>query len=183
MVILTLYFLSSFNRIKTTIYGLVPKSRRRVSLLGDEILSRVGGYVGGAFTIALIAGSTSLIRVYGWGVPYPLALALIVASTDIIPLIGATIGAVIASATALFVSIPAGIATAVFYLAYQQIENCLIYPRVMNKTVDVNPAAAIVGVPIGGAIFGVVGALLAIPVTAAIALILREMIAPRLDQA
>ncbi|MGI8696082.1 MAG: AI-2E family transporter [Mycobacteriales bacterium] len=131
----------------------------------------------------MIAGSTSLIWLYAWGVPYPLALALIVTITDIIPLIGATIRAVIASATAFFVSIPVGIATAVFYLAYQQIENYLIYPRVMNKTVDVNPAAAIVGVLIGGAIFGVVGALLSIPVTAAIALTLREVIALRRDQA
>jgi predicted PurR-regulated permease PerM len=96
VLILTLYFLSSFNAIKDTAYRLVPRSRRaRVSLIGDEILGRVGGYVAGAFIIALIAGTASLVWVSAWGIQYPLALALIVTVTDVIPLIGATIGAVI----------------------------------------------------------------------------------------
>ncbi|PZS02458.1 MAG: AI-2E family transporter [Pseudonocardiales bacterium] len=183
VLILTLYFLSSFNQIKNTAFNLVPKSRRpRVVLLGNEILSRVGGYVGGAFVIALIAGGTSLLWLFLLGVPYPLALALIVTITDVIPLVGASIGAVIATTTAFFVSVPVGIGTAAFYLVYQQVENYFIYPRVMKRAVDVNPAAAIVGVLVGGAVFGVVGALLAIPTTAAIALILREVVTPRLDQ-
>ena len=182
ILILTLYFLSSFNTIKHTAYRMVPRSRRaRVSLIGDEILSRVGGYVVGAVVVALIAGVSSLMWVSALGIPYPLALALIVTLTDVIPLIGATIGAVIVTAVAFFVSLPVGIATAVFFLVYQQVENYLIYPRVMARSVDVNPAAAIVGALIGGTLLGFVGALLAVPATAAIQLILREVLVPRQD--
>lgn len=182
VLILTLYFLSSFNQIKRTFYGFVPASRReRASLLGDEILGRVGGYLGGAFVIALIAGTTSLIWLSILGVRYPLALALIVTLTDIVPLVGATIGAVIATSAAFFVSLPVGIATGIFYLVYQQVENYLVYPRVMKRAADVHPAAAIVAVLIGGSLLGVVGALVAIPITAGITLILAEVIRPRLD--
>jgi predicted PurR-regulated permease PerM len=182
ILILTLYFLSSFNTIKDTAYRLVPRSRRaRVTLLGDEILGRVGGYVAGAVVVALIAGTATLVWVSALGIPYPLALALIVTITDIIPLIGATIGAVIVTTVAFFVSIPVGIFTGIFFLVYQQIENYVIYPRVMSRSVDVNPAAAIVGALIGGTLLGFVGALLAVPATAAIQLILREVLVPRQD--
>lgn len=182
VLILTLYFLSSFNAIKETAYRLVPRSRRaRVNLIGDEILGRVGGYVAGAVVVALIAGTSTLVWVSSLGIPYPLALALIVALTDVIPLIGATIGAVVVTAVAFFVSVPVGIATGIFFLVYQQVENYLVYPRVMSRSVDVNPAAAIVGALVGGTLLGFVGALLAVPATAAIQLILREVLVPRQD--
>jgi predicted PurR-regulated permease PerM len=182
VLILTLYFLSSFNTIKHTVYRLVPRSRRaRVSLIGDEILGRVGGYVAGAIVVALIAGVSTLVWTSALGIPYPLALALVVAFTDVIPLIGATIGAVVVTAVAFFVSLPVGIATGIFFLVYQQLENYLVYPRVMSRSVDVNPAAAIVGALIGGTLLGFVGALLAVPATAAIQLILREVLVPRQD--
>ncbi len=184
VLILTLYFLSSFNAIKEMAYRLVPRSRRaRVTLIGDEILGRVGGYVAGAAVVALIAGSATLVWVSALGIPYPLALALIVTITDIIPLIGATLGAVIVTAVAFFVSLPVGIATGIFFIVYQQLENYLVYPRVMSRSVDVNPAAAIVGALIGGTLLGFVGALLAVPATAAIQLILREVLVPRQDAA
>ena len=184
VLILTLYFVSAFERIKQGAYHLVPRSRRaRTVLLGDEILTRVGGYLSGAFIIALIAGASSLV----WmslpftGVPYALALALLVAILDLIPLVGATIGAVLVTLIAFTVSIPVGIATGIFYVVYQQIENYLIYPRVMKRSVDISPAAAIVAVLIGAGLLGVLGALVAIPVTAAISLIAREIILPRQD--
>jgi predicted PurR-regulated permease PerM len=182
ILILTLYFLSSFNAIKDTAYRLVPRSRRaRVTLIGDEILGRVGGYVAGAVVVALIAGTATLVWVSALGIPYPLALALIVTLTDVIPLIGATIGAVIVTTVAFFVSLPVGIATGAFFIVYQQLENYVVYPRVMSRSVDVNPAAAIVGALIGGTLLGFVGALLAVPATAAIQLILREVLVPRQD--
>jgi predicted PurR-regulated permease PerM len=182
VLILTLYFVSSFERIKGLVYRLVPASRRpRVTVLGEDILNRVGGFVSGAFTIAFIAGATSLIWLLALGVKYAWALAMIVAILDLIPLVGATVGATVATAVAFFHSIPIGIATALFFLLYQQIENYLIYPRVMKRSVDISPAAAIVGVLIGGALLGVVGALIAIPICAAIQLILNEVVLPRQD--
>ena len=184
ILILTLYFLSSFNAITHTAYRMVPRSRRaRVTLLGDEILTRVGGYVAGAFFVALVAGTASLVWFSSLGVPYPLALALVVMITDIIPLVGATIGAIAVTVITLLISLPVGIATGIFFLVYQQVENYLIYPRVMKRSVDVNPAAAIVGALVGGTLLGIVGALLAVPATAAIQLILREVLLPRQEAA
>lgn len=182
VLILTLYLLGSLPTIKATAYRIVPRSRRaRVQLLGDEILGKVGGYVAGAMTIAGIAGTTTLVFLLIVRAPYPVALAMLIALTDLIPLIGATIGAVVVTAILLFYSIPVGIASAVFFLAYQQFENYLIYPRVMGRTVDVPPALTIIAALIGAALMGVLGALLAIPTAAALSLILREVVMPRQD--
>ncbi|WP_067813931.1 AI-2E family transporter [Actinomadura kijaniata] len=180
VLILTLYFLSSLPQIKTFFYQLAPRSRRaRVALLGDEILERIGGYVAGQSTIAFIAGVTSYIFLRILDVPYALALALIVAVTDLIPLVGATIGAVVVCTVAFLTGTTEGIIAVIFYVAYQQIENYLLYPRVMKRTVDVAPAVTIVAALIGGTLLGVVGALLAIPTAAAIALLIREVVLPR----
>ncbi|WP_242614553.1 AI-2E family transporter [Actinomadura roseirufa] len=181
ILILTLYFLGSLPQIKTFFYQLAPRSRRaRVALLGDEILDRIGGYVAGQFTIAFIAGVTSYIFLEIMGVKYALALALIVAVTDLIPLVGATIGAVIACLVAFLTgTVTEGVICVVFYVVYQQVENYLVYPRVMKRTVDVQPAVTIVAALIGAALLGVVGALLAIPTAAAISLIIREVLMPR----
>ncbi|MCP2334960.1 AI-2E family transporter [Actinomadura rupiterrae] len=184
VLILTLYFLGSLPQIKAFFYQLVPRTRRaRVALLGDEILDRIGGYVAGQFTIAFIAGLTSYIFLEILGVPYALALALIVAVTDLIPLVGATIGAVIVCLVAFLTGVYEGIAAVIFYVVYQQIENYLVYPRVMKKTVDVQPAVTIVAALIGAALLGVVGALIAIPTAAAISLLIREIVLPRQESA
>ncbi|WP_230421519.1 AI-2E family transporter, partial [Actinomadura soli] len=181
ILILTLYFMSSLPQIKTFFYKLAPRSRRaRVALLGDEILDRIGGYVAGQFTIAFIAGTISYIFLAVLGVKYALALALIVAVTDLIPLIGATIGAVVVCLVAFLTGdVTDLIVCAIFYLIYQQVENYVVYPRVMKRTVDVQPAVTIVAALVGGALLGVVGALLAIPTAAAISLLIREIVVPR----
>ena len=184
VLILTLYFLSNLPSIKAAAYRAVPRSRRaRVGLLADEILERVGGYVGGALVIAACAGVTTFIVLLIFHVPYPVALAMLVAITDLIPLIGATIGAVVVSLVAFFVSTKTGIVVAVYYAAYQQVENYLLYPRVMKRSVDVSPAATVVAVLIGGSLLGVLGALLAIPIAAAVQLVLQEVVIPRQDEA
>ncbi|MFG2090818.1 MULTISPECIES: AI-2E family transporter [unclassified Spirillospora] len=181
ILILTLYFLSSLPQIKTFFYQLAPRSRRaRVALLGDEILDRIGGYVAGQFTIAFIAGVTSYIFLSVLGVKYALALALIVAVTDLIPLVGATIGAVVVSLVTFLTGDTTDlIACVIFYVLYQQVENYVVYPRVMKRTVDVQPAVTIVAALVGAALLGVVGALLAIPTAAAISLLIREVVMPR----
>ncbi len=183
VLILTLYFMVSFPVIKQNLYRLVPRSRRaRFGLLTDEILNRVGGFVAGAVTIGSIAGLTSFVFLLTAGVPYALALALLVAILDIIPLVGATIASVVVTVVAFFVSVPVGIASAVFFLLYQQVENYAIYPRVMQRSVDVSPAATIVAILVGGSLLGVLGALLAIPVAAALQLVMDEVVVPRQDR-
>ncbi|MEU1392457.1 MULTISPECIES: AI-2E family transporter [unclassified Nonomuraea] len=183
VLILTLYFLGALRSITRTGYRLIPRSRRdRARLLGDEILDRVGGYVAGNLIISLIAGVTTFVFLSIAGVPYALALAIIVALTDLIPLIGAFIGAGIATLVALFASLPVAIATLIFFIVYQQIENYLIAPKVMKSSVDVPAAATIVAALIGGALLGVVGALLAIPVAAAIQVIVNHVVLPRQER-
>jgi predicted PurR-regulated permease PerM len=182
VLILTLYFLSSLPTIKTFFYRLAPRSRRaRVALLGDEILLRIGGYVAGTATVAFIAGTMAYIFLSIMEVPFALPLALFVGLTALIPLVGATIGAVLACTVAFFDGMFTGIACVVFFLVYQQIENYLIHPRVMKRAVDVQPAVTVIAALIGGTLLGIVGALLAIPTAAALALIIREVVVPRQD--
>jgi predicted PurR-regulated permease PerM len=183
VLILTLYFLNSLPSITGLMYRLAPRSRRaRVALLGDEILARIGGYVAGNLLISVIAGVTSYIFLLIAGVPYALALALLVAITDLIPLVGASIGAVFVTALSFFSGLWVGVATAIFFLIYQQVENYIVQPRVMKRSVDVQPAVTIIAALIGGTLLGVIGALLAIPAAAAVALILREVVMPRQEE-
>lgn len=184
VIILTVYFLSSFERLQVGALRLVPASRReRAGRLGEEMLSRVGGYLAGAVIIAAIAGFTSLAFMLVTGIPFPFALALVVAILDLIPQIGATLGAVVVCIVAFFVSIPVFVAAVVFFVAYQQFENYVIYPKTMQRTVHVSDLAGVVSVLLGAALLGVLGALLAIPVCAAVQLLVREVFIPRQDTA
>ncbi|MGH8866953.1 MAG: AI-2E family transporter [Actinomycetes bacterium] len=184
VLILTLYFLGSLPAIKRACYELVPATRRhRVQRLGDEILERVGGYVSGALLVATCAGISSYVFLQIVGLrDFALALALLVALFDLIPLIGATIGAVVVTLVGFLESFPVGVACLVFYIAYQQVENYLVYPRVMRRSVDVPPALTVVAALLGGTLLGVVGALLAIPIAAAALLIVREVVVPRQER-
>ena len=181
--VLTLYFLASLPQAKRACYRLVPASRReRVSLLGDEVLSRVGGYVAGAFVVATIAGLAALAFCMAIVLSeYSIALGMVVAVTDFIPLVGATIGATIVTAIGFVTSPGIGVACLVFFVIYQQLENYVIYPRVMSSSVDVPGAVTVVAALIGGALLGIVGALLAVPMAAALLLITREVVARRQD--
>jgi predicted PurR-regulated permease PerM len=183
VVILTIYFLANLPGIKRIVYRAVPRSRRaRVGLLTDEMLARVGGYVLGNLATSVVAGTTSFVWLLAWGVPYPIALALFIAVTDLIPLVGATIGAIGVSTIALFHGLVPGIATIVFFIVYQQFENYILQPRVMRRTVDVAPLLTILAALIGGALLGILGALIAVPFAAAIQLLVTEVLYPRQDE-
>ncbi|WIM95588.1 AI-2E family transporter [Actinoplanes oblitus] len=183
VLVLTIYFMASFDRLKEAGYSLVPSSRRaRVRLLTDEILTKVGAYMVGAIAIAILAGLSTFVLAMLLDLPYPFALAVVVAVCDLIPQIGATIGAVIVSLVGLASSVPDGIVCIVFFIVYQQIENYLIYPNVMRRSVKVSDVAAVVAALLGVALFGVVGALVAIPMVAAVQLIMREVLVPSMDQ-
>lgn len=180
VLVLTIYFMAAFDRLADGAYKLVPASRRtRVRLIGDEILVKVGAYMAGALAIALVAGISSFIFLLVVGVAYPYALAVVVALTDLIPQVGATIGAVVVTVVGFARSVPVGIACVVFFLIYQQVENFLIYPKVMRRAVKVSDLAAILAVLVGVALMGIIGALIAIPVVAAVQLIIREVLLPR----
>ena len=183
ILVLTLYFLASLDTTKKAIYRLAPASRRdRVSKLGDRVIHNIGGYVSGAFIVAMCAGITSLVFLFAVGLSeYAVALAFVVTVLDVIPMIGATIGAVIVTAIAFATDVKTGIACAIFYLIYQQVENYVIYPRVMKRSVDVPGAVTVIAALVGAALLGVVGALLAIPTAAAVLLVMREVVVKRQD--
>lgn len=183
IIVLTLYFLSSLETTKSAIYQLAPASRRdRVSKLGNRIVRSVGGYVSGAFVVAMCAGISSLIFLFVAGLgQYAVALAFVVALLDVIPMIGATIGAVIVTAIAFATDWKIGVACLIFYVIYQQLENYVIYPRVMSKSVELPGAATVIAALIGAALFGVIGALLAIPTAASILMLVREVWVRRQD--
>ena len=180
--VLAIYFLADMPRIKLLAYRLAPHSRRaRVILIGDEIFAKVGGFVLGNFVTSLIAGLGTYIWLVIFGVPYPILLSLLVAFLDLIPVIGSTIGGAIVTLVALTVSLPVAIATLGFYIAYRLAEDYFVVPRVMGKTVQVPGAVSVVAVLIGGALMGIVGALVAIPAAAALRLFLQEVVFHRLD--
>jgi predicted PurR-regulated permease PerM len=183
VVVLTLYFLAALPKIKTALYRLAPASRRdRVSKLGDQIVRSIGGYVSGAFIIALCAGLSTVVFLVIIGLAeYAVALALVVAILDVIPMIGATLGAIIVCAIAFATDPKMGIISVIFYVAYQQIENYVIYPRVMSRSVEIPGALTVIAALIGAALLGVVGALLAIPTAAAVLLLVREVWVRRQD--
>jgi predicted PurR-regulated permease PerM len=182
VLILTIYFSLSLKRIHEGTLRLVPKSKRaRFSELLDPILEKIGGYIAGQVIVALIGGVLAGIFLAIIGIPFPIALALWVTIAALIPLVGAMVGAIPAVIVAFFTSVGLGIATLVYFLIYQQIENYLIAPRVMTRAVDISPAAVLLAALIGGSLLGFVGALMAIPAAAAIKLIFQEIVIPRTE--
>jgi predicted PurR-regulated permease PerM len=152
------------------IFGLVPEPERpRWRRVGQDIYRTVGGYVTGNLFISLIAGVSSGVMLWLVGVPFAVALGLLVALLDLVPLAGATIAAVACVLVAIAASgTTAAIIVAVFFVVYQQIENQVLQPLVYGRTVQLSPLAVLVSVLIGAQIAGVLGALAAIPVAGAI---------------
>ncbi len=182
VLVLTVYFLAGLPRIKLFLYRLAPHSRRtRVILIGDEIFAKVGGYVLGDVLTSLIAGVGTYLWMISFGIPYPALLGLLVALLDLIPVVGSSIGGLIVSLIALTVSVPVALGTLAFYIGYRVAEDYFLVPRIMGRTVKVPAAVTIIAVLLGGALLGLVGALVAIPAAAAIRLLLQEITFRRMD--
>ncbi|MFD3406153.1 AI-2E family transporter [Kribbella sp. NPDC058693] len=177
ILVLTLYFLASLPSVKRAAYSLVPRTRRtRVSILGDEVLGRVGGYVSGQFLVALCAGVCMFIFLEIAGLrDYAVALAIVVMFCDFIPMVGGLIGVVVVALIGFTTGLWTGIACLIYGIIYQQVENYIVAPRIMRRAVDIPGAVTVIAALLGGALLGVVGALLAIPSAAAILLIIREV--------
>ena len=156
-----------------------PQSRERWRRVGHDIYRTVGGYVTGNLLISLIAGTAATIVLLALGVPFAVALGLIVAIFDLIPLAGATIAAIIVGLVAFLHSVPAGIVVLIFIAAYQQVENHFLQPVIYGRTVQLSPLAVLVSVLVGAELAGVLGALAAIPVAGTIQVIVRDRLATR----
>lgn len=184
VVVLTAYFLANLPAIKRAAYRLAPRQRRaRVGLLTDEILRLVGGYLLGNLITSGVAGAAMTVFLLAIGVPDAFFLGLLVALFDLIPMIGAPVAGVVVALVALSKSLPTAIAVVAFTLIFRVLEDYLLSPRVMRATVEIAPVLTVVGVLLGGALLGILGALLAVPVAAALDLIRKEVLQPRLDDA
>lgn len=181
--VLTIYFLASLPAIKEVIYKLAPGSRReRSRYLADEIFRGVSGYITGMFMVVTVAAGCSFVfmNVVGLGA-YSLALAFIVALFCFIPVVGSWL-AMLAVALVGFATSPTiGVATIIYFLIYQQFDAYVLYPTVMKRTVKVPGALVVLSALIGASLLGIIGALIAIPTTAALLLLYREVLQPHLD--
>jgi predicted PurR-regulated permease PerM len=181
--VMTIYFLVGMPQTKLFLYHLIPRSRRtRAVLIGDEIFTKVGGYVLGNVITSFIAGAGTFLWMLALGIPYPALLGLLIFLLDLIPVIGSTVGGAIVTLVALTVSLPVAIATLVFYCAYRLAEDYLLVPRIIGHTVKVPALGGMVAIVLGGVVMGIIGALIALPVAAAIQLLLEEITFPRLDK-
>jgi predicted PurR-regulated permease PerM len=183
VLVLTVYLLVEQPRLRRLTYRLVPASRRpRVILIGDEVTGKVGAYVLGNLATSAIASAGTLVWLVAWGIPYPFLLAIMVGIFDLIPIVGSTAAGAVVSLVALTVSLPVALATLGFYVGYRYLEDYLIVPKIIGRTVQVPATTTLIAVLFGGAALGLLGALIAIPVAAAIDIVLRETVFPRLDR-
>ncbi|MFF4341803.1 AI-2E family transporter [Kitasatospora sp. NPDC001540] len=179
----TLYLMADMPDIKEFCYRFVKgSSRDRARELTEEILARTGRYMLGNLVTSVIAGIATAVWCAAVGVPYAAALGVFVALMDLVPIVGSTIGGIVVSLVALAVSWPVALATAGFYIGFRLLEDYLIMPRTMKFAVDVHPFVTVVAVLVGGALLGIVGALVAVPAAVALGLLLDEFVFPHLDR-
>ncbi|HEY0640870.1 MAG TPA: AI-2E family transporter [Pseudonocardiaceae bacterium] len=178
VIALALYFMLWLPRIRRFV-GRALGDPERVEVM-DRSLARIGGYVTGQLTVSLVAGVVSGVVLGLLGVPYAAVLGVAMALFSAIPQIGATIGAVVCTLVALTDSLALGLITLAFLVAYQQFENYVLAPRVFSSAVDLSPVAVFIAVLVGGSALGVIGALTALPVAAAMKVVFRYVFRERL---
>jgi len=157
-----------------------PEHAERIDRALDDIGQAVGAYFRGALLQATIAGLSAFIVLTILGVPFAAPLAVVVFFFDLIPVVGATLAAVLVALVTLFVNFPvATIVWVIFAIVYQQVENYVIQPQIQRRAVEIEPFTVLVAVLFGATLFGIIGALLAIPAAAAIQIGVREWVAYR----
>jgi len=186
IMILMIYFVASLASLKRSVYRLVPASRREGFItIAEQITDSVGRYVMGQISLALVNGLLSFIMLtFVFQVKYSALLAFIAFLGSLIPLVGTLSASVIITLSVLLFNGSGWqvIAVGIYYLAYMQVEAYVINPRIMARAVQVPGVAVVIGALIGGTLLGILGALIAIPVAAAIQLIVREVVLPRQNE-
>ena len=183
VLVLTLYLLASLPKVKHAAYGMVPASRRaRFISLSEEIMRRVGGYAIGQVAVATINAICSYIMMSIVGIRYAAVLAVAVGFLGLLPMVGASLGAAVVAMVAFFDDPKKAAIALIYYVVYQQLENYLVAPRIMQRTISVPGAITVVAALAGGTLLGILGALLAIPVAAGLLLIYEEVLLPRQHQ-
>jgi predicted PurR-regulated permease PerM len=182
VVVLTIYFMADLPRLRHGVLQLFPRTHRaRFGRISDVMVDKVGSYMIGNLLISAAAGLAAFAVFTVLGVPFAVPLAFVVALCDLIPMIGATLGAVAGVAAALLTTElwPTTVVVALFFVGYQQLENYLIAPRILRHTVSLSAPAVLLAGLIGGTVLGLIGALMAIPVAAGLKVVLAERLHAR----
>ena len=182
VVVLTLYFVASLPGIKESMMQFAPaRNRPRVRQLTNQITDSVGGYLMGMVILAFFNSVVATLLPLVLGLPYPLLMGVLAFSITIIPLVGPVLYWIFATVLALFTSPLAALIFGICYLIYIQIEAYVITPRVMSKAISIPGSLVVIGALIGGTLLGLIGALVAVPVTASILLIIKQVYIPKQD--
>ncbi len=183
ILVLTLYFLAALPQVVDISLRFVPATRRdRVSKLTNAIIARVGSFVGGQGIIAILAAVFILVMGLIIGMPYPAPLAMVVLVCGFIPLVGHFIGMSIVSLVSITKSPTTALIALGSYIIYVQIENYVITPKIMRKSLAIPGLVTIIAALLGTSLLGLIGGLLAVPIAAAVLLIIDEVVFPRADQ-
>jgi predicted PurR-regulated permease PerM len=175
LVLALLMVLYGPDMLRDSLSILEPEKRGRVRAVASDCARALTGYVMGNLLISVIAGTLTFIALVIFGVPFAAVLALWTAFADLIPLVGATLGAIPTIGVAFLHSTGAGIGMLIFYVIYQQFENHVLQVAIMSKTVHINQLFVLVSVLIGVELLGFLGALLAIPMAGVIQVIVRDL--------
>jgi predicted PurR-regulated permease PerM len=152
-----------------------PRRADRIHRVGRDCARTITGYISGNLLISVICGLATYVVLLVLGVPFAGLIALFVAIADLIPLVGATLGAVVAAVAGFVHSVTAGIVVIVFFIVYQQVENHLLQPLILSRTVRLNPLTVLISILLGVELAGILGALLAIPVAGMLQIIVRDV--------
>jgi predicted PurR-regulated permease PerM len=184
--ILTLYFAASLNAMKRATYQLVPASKRaRFADLTEQITQSVGRYVLGQTSLAAVNGVLSFIFLSIIQAPFPAVLAFLAFLFSLVPLVGTLTGSIVIVLVCLIPGLGSpltALVAAIYYVIYMQVEAYLLSPRIMNRAVKVPGALVVIAALAGGSLLGILGALVAIPVAAAILLIIKQVVIPRQNE-
>ncbi|GAB3631782.1 AI-2E family transporter [Microbacterium shaanxiense] len=183
VLVLIIYFVATLPGIKTAMLRLVPaRDRANADIISTQITDSVGGYVMGMVTLAFINAMVVLVLYTVLGLPFPLLLAVVAFLITLIPLVGSLLFWVIGTGIALFGdNIVFALVFAVIYLIYMQVESYFLTPRVMNRAISIPGSLVVIGALVGGTLLGLLGALVAVPVTASILIIIKKIWIPRQD--
>lgn len=180
--VLSLYFLAALPAMKRALTRVFPaRTRSTVSGLTDQIADSVGGYIVGMVILAFCNAVVALVLHLVLQVKYPMLMAVVAFFLTLIPLVGSVLYWIIATSLALFSGWLPALLFAGIYLIYMQLEAYVLTPRVMNRAISVPGALVVIGALIGGTLLGLLGALIAVPVTASLLIIAKQVLLPRQD--
>lgn len=182
VLVLSLYFLATLPAIKQAFTRMAPaRNRPTVSSMMEQISAGIGAYLGGMVVLAFFNSLVAFLLYLFLGLPFPLLMAVVAFCITLIPLVGSVLFWITGSVIALFTSPLSALVFAIIYVVYMQIEAYVLTPKVMNRAIAVPGALVVIGALVGGTLLGLLGALVAIPVTASILLIIKQIFIPRQD--